>query len=1110
MSVVQYDDVLYESLEIRVLGPLRVRRANGTVVQPAEWLTSQTADLLRLLAVRVNEPVAVDVLTEALWPKVDEARGRASLRNAASRLRKVLGEDCVQRSLGGLVLTGAWVDAHAFRTLAHQARREMMAGASAQVVTTTREAEAVYLGEFRAQNETADWSVRERDALAATYRTMVADAAEAAAALGWWHDAIAFAERTLHAEPVSERAFRVLMRAQRGMGETALALKTYDRCRRVLAEDVGADPSPATRKLYLELLADEPVAPPVPPFSGRTHESEWIGELLETVAATGAPAMVCLTGEPRSGKTRLVEHAVSAGGVPLTTVTCTPTDDPWPAVRAAAERATGAGPAGDARPRAGGGAVAVLVDDAHVLPREAVDALAERLATLTGPVCVFVAGRPALADGRATTLVRRWGGPASRLTLPPLESEEVAELCAALLRGEVSEQLVQDVLAQTGGAAGAVVALVREWAAAGRIAATSSGLVVLQPQVPGETDATVRQLLTEAVDHLPPNALDLLQLVAVVGRPVTVELLLPLTSGLGLAAGANDFQWLRTTLDHLTDLALLKSTQAGLVPRDALFNDLVQTWLRPSARRQLHRRVAEQAYITAAERVEHWTRAGEPQLARAAAMDAAADAVEDHQHERARLHLRRLCRTSEESNATPADRAELYERWGDAAALLGRTHEARAAYAAGASTARAHGLPDRARLELKSRQVVEGTIAPAPTREPDAPPAGGTATPPVDRRPPDVGAPSATPAVAPAWPYAGAPTDVDHLTVRSQQAIREADAQGDPDLRASARTRYIWDVGIPQRKFRAVRRVSKQALGLATDPDVRADALAGGWIAGAVVGDAAAAEVGLGRSAGGRGAAAGSGALLAVRALVAHDLGRREARSLLTAAAEQGLLADPLRYQWLAIRVATERYDFGAAMQADAAPTPANASPLVRALRACASAALAMELGRPDEARPWLTQVIEDSRRTGVTLLVPEAAARLAVLEAHTDAPSARRRFDQFEEAVEGQTAFPRESVLKLVARAAMRSADGRHADAAASVAGAADVAERAGLVHLAALAHRHRAFHLTAAGSVHEARLAAAAEARWRNVGSPKGRRRAAEPPAEDPEPAGARRGGR
>jgi hypothetical protein len=65
--------------------------------------------------------------------------------------------------------------------------------------------------------------------------------------------------------------------------------------------------------------------------------------------------------------------------------------------------------------------------------------------------------------------------------------------------------------------------------------------------------------------------------------------------------------------------------------------------------------------------------------------------------------------------------------------------------------------------------------------------------------------------------------------------------------------------------------------------------------------------------------------------------------------------------------------------------------------------------------------------------------------------------------------------------------------------------------VHLAAFAHRHRAFHLTAAGSVHEARLAAAAEARWQRRGGARPRR-PVEPdlpdateadPDPDPEPA-------
>jgi DNA-binding SARP family transcriptional activator len=1126
MSVAGRDDVLYESLEIRVLGPLRVRRADGTVVQPAEWLTSQTADLLRLLALRVNEPVGVDVLTEALWPKVDETRGRASLRNAASRLRKVLGEDCVQRRLGGLVLTGAWVDVHAFRTLAHQARREMLAGAWSRVVTTTREAEAVYLGEFRAHNDGAEWAFRERDALSATYRVLVADAAEAAAELGWWHDAVDFAERTLQLEPCAERAFRVLMRAQRGLGETALALKTYDRCRRVLADDVGADPSAETRELYTELLADEPSPVEAPPFRGRSYETEWLRELVETSIAIGEPSIVCLTGDAGSGKTRLVEQTLAGPGLALTVVPCAAGDDPWPAVRAAVE-----GPADGAVVRTAGADAGrtrvptVLVDDVHHLADADLDLLGERLASLSGSACVVLAGRSELTDGRAQRLVAASEARGSVLGLPQLESEEIGDLCAALLRGEVSDALVADVVARTGGQPGPVVALVRAWAASGRIAATSSGLVALHREVLGETDASVRHLLTEAVDHLPPDALDLLHLVAVIARPVTVEVLLPLTESVHLGgASGGGWSWLRRTLDHLTDLTLLTPTPAGLAPRDALFNDLVLTWLRPSARRQLHRLVAERAHISSAERVEHWTKGGEPQLARAAAMDAAADAVEEHQFERARLHLRRLCRTSEESNANPSDRIELYEGWGEAAAQLGRTQEARAAFAAAASTARAHGLPDVARLEARSQGAADPTAAAAaavpattgaipmvgpgtaPATAPSAVPAPVPTLRPV---------PGPTPATATQWTYPGAPTDTDHLALRRQQAVRDADAAGDADRRARARSDLMWDVCIPQRKFRAVRRVAKQALELATDPGVRAEVVAGSWFAPAVVGDAAEVEVALGRVAPhGHKAlspAPTGGPLLALQLLVAHDLGRRDLVGLQDAAAAHGLLEDPLTFQWLEIRTATERSDYAAALRADAVPTPATASPLVRGLRWCASAALAMELGRPDDARQWLLAVIEDAQRTGGNLLVPEAAARLVVLEAHTDLVSARRRFDQYEESVDSRTWFPRENVLKLIARAAMRSADGRPADAAAAAAAAADVAERSGLVHLAAFAHRHRAFHLTAAGSVHEARLAAAAEARWQRRGGARPRR-PVEPdlpdateadPDPDPEPA-------
>jgi len=1086
---VEYDEVPAERVEVRVLGPLRARRADGTVVQPADWRTAQTADLLRLLALRVDEPVAVEVLIEALWPRVDEKRGRASLRTAASRIRKALGEDCVQRRLGGLVLTGAWVDAHAFRTLAHEARRHVVTGALAKAVTTTREAEALYLGEFRSHNDSADWGLRERDALAATFRTMIADAAEAAAALTWWHDTVDLAERTLLVEPCSERAYRALMRGQRGLGETPLALKTYDRCRRVLADEVGADPSAETRALHLELLTDEPVVLAPAPFSGRAHEQDWLRELAETSAATREPTLVCLLGDAGSGKTRLVEGVLPVDGSSLNTISCSPDADPWPALLAAIG-ADMDGPRAKERlvlvPRHG--PVTVLVDDVHLLSAPAVERLADGLASLRGPACVVLAARPSLDDGRAQRLVASMGGRASLLTLPPLAPDEVAELCAGLLHGDASSQLTAEVVARTGGVPGAVVTLVREWTSGGRVAATSSGLVVLHGEVAGSPGTPVRRLLSQAVDHLSPAAMDVLHLVAVLGRPVTPELLLPLTADLRPRGTTDHEQWLRATLDHLADLTLITASDAGLGPRDPLLTDLVLTWLRPSARRRLHRRVAERAHISSAERVEHWLQAGEPQLARAASMDAAAEAVEEHQYERARIHLRRLCRTSEVNDAAPSDRVELYERWGDVAEVLGRTHEARAAFAAGASTARAHDLPDHERLEAKSKLAVDSHPGQSVRRDPPPPSGAPTAESAGSVGP--ITLPAQDPTVA--WPApvcSGVPTDQDDVALRMQRAVQDADERGDPDQRALARASLVRAVCIPQRKFRAARRWTKQALSLTVDPVICTEVLVGAWLAGVVLGDASAAEEALGRAA----ALLGEGysddsrpALAALRCLVAHDLGRREYPALHAAAAGEGVFDDPLGHQWVAIRVATERNDLAAATQADRVPTPTGASPVVRQLRGCASAALAMELGRPDQARTMLLEVLDVAQETGSTLLVPEAVARLIALDAYTDLASARRRFEHFDATVGSHTWLPRENVLKLIARAAIRAADGRPDDAASAAAAAADTAERAGLVLLAAQSHRHRAVHLSAAGNTFEARLAVAAAARWRRSAFP------------------------
>ena len=85
-----------------MLGPFQVRRHDGTIVDRSEWRTGKAADLLRLLALRGGDPVATQTLVAALWPGSDQRHGNASLRTAASQVRRVVGGEFLERSLAGI------------------------------------------------------------------------------------------------------------------------------------------------------------------------------------------------------------------------------------------------------------------------------------------------------------------------------------------------------------------------------------------------------------------------------------------------------------------------------------------------------------------------------------------------------------------------------------------------------------------------------------------------------------------------------------------------------------------------------------------------------------------------------------------------------------------------------------------------------------------------------------------------------------------------------------------------------------------------------------------------------------------------------------------------
>ncbi|MEJ5867087.1 BTAD domain-containing putative transcriptional regulator [Pseudokineococcus sp. 5B2Z-1] len=1050
--------------EVRVLGPLRAWswRGRGEVLGERAWGTAKNADLLRLVALAEGRSVPDEVLLEELWPGADESRARASLRTATSSLRKLLGPDVLVRTPTGMALTTAWVDASSFRVLAAEVSRHLRAGRPVDAVVAAREALALYLGDLVPSSGSPALAEAAR-ALADQRRECLEDAAEAAVQAGWVRDAVQLARQARDLDPLSERASRSLMLGWWGLGEAALALREYERCRRALDDELGAVPSPQTRAVHQQVLGAPPSRVPGTALVGRADAVAWLRAVLEGrrgAATTGATVRAVLAGVEGSGRRAVVRAACAADGISVVEV-----ED-----GAAAARATAAGRedvvlweprSGRDRPvlerlLVGGGA-----DDAadgagrpprgqpppdHAQPLPEGEPAAARSPSRPRAALVLLAPAPGgEPDGGADAVAGRelwrglaFGADVQALDLAPLLEDEVARLVADLVGAEAGPALVEELVRRTGGAPGRVVAQVRQLTASGRLVLTRSGLALAPASSAEDDDA--RRTAAAALAVLDGDPLEALLLAAVLDRTVTPELLAP------LLGGTDDQRSPRTAVDraaaalgHLVERNLLEPTPAGVAWRHPLLRDAVYAWVRPTARARLHRRVAGQAAVSGTERVRHWLGAGEPRLACSAALVAAQDSAASGDLPAALRHLlavRTLVSPLEEQGR---DAAELLELMGDVCTGLRHLEQAQEAYGSALAVARRHLLPSVDRLRRKAHGAGD-------------PLALGSG---------NVGAAEAPLTVLAGLDglRTGAPLDlVDVVDDAVDRARRAQDGRGLARallLRAGA-------VDLPRRRFRALHEDVEAALAAGASPhdQLRAGLLrcTGQVLLGGghrVAGDLASVARAV--------AEAGDPALrartTALRALAAHDVDAPEADDLLDRVEETattGALGElSVEAAATAVRVLVERGELSRAEVLSRylrSPSAPPRPPLLEQLAAVAEAGLAEATGDHRRAVDGLLSVVEEGRATGCLLLVPEAATRLAVLVAPEDLDEALRHFD-LADALAGPVWSERESFWRLMARGAVRAVRGDVDGAARVHRQAAHLASANGLHVLAARA---------------------------------------------------------
>ncbi len=236
--------------------------ANGHVIDEARFPGRQGRLLFAYLVAEQGRPVPRDELAEALWGETPPATWEKALTVVVSKVRAVLAESGLDATAA---LTGSrgcyrlelpeatWVDVVAAAAAARHAEEALRRAIRPR--RGRRRPRAVSLAEQPfLPGDDGNWvAARRRDSGDVRVRALSV-LADACLRSGDPAGAATWAEQVVALEPFRETGYRRLMEAHAAGGNRAEALRVYERCRRLLADELGAYPSPETEAVYRALL----------------------------------------------------------------------------------------------------------------------------------------------------------------------------------------------------------------------------------------------------------------------------------------------------------------------------------------------------------------------------------------------------------------------------------------------------------------------------------------------------------------------------------------------------------------------------------------------------------------------------------------------------------------------------------------------------------------------------------------------------------------------------------------------------------------------------------------------------------------------------------------
>jgi len=317
-------------LQLSFLGPFQAH-LDG---QPLQGFVSQKVRaLLAYLSVERARPHSRETLAALFWPDRPEPLPRKNLRDALANLRKVLRDGEMEPPFLSISRwdlrfnpqSDYWLDVEAFAGWIEEAHahRHRRVETCRPCVRRMEQAVALYRDDFlsglvvNGSPRFHDWLIIRQE----RYRQMALEALAVLVAhyerRRQYHRAIQYARLQVEMDPWRESAHRQMMRLLALNGNRSAAIRQFHTCKKILAQELSAEPVQETRDLYARILRGETIPPSAAQadnlpqghssFVGRAAEREQLRELLHQPDCR----MITLTGPGGVGKTRLALQLAS-------------------------------------------------------------------------------------------------------------------------------------------------------------------------------------------------------------------------------------------------------------------------------------------------------------------------------------------------------------------------------------------------------------------------------------------------------------------------------------------------------------------------------------------------------------------------------------------------------------------------------------------------------------------------------------------------------------------------------------------------------------------------------------------------------------------------------